>query len=804
MFDEYFNPSSSVVSPVPVATAPRAIDIVGLPSSTTIDQDAPSSSQKDAFGGVLKNKARLVAQGFRQEEGIDFEESFAPVARIKAICIFVANAANKNMMIYQMDVKTAFLNGELKEEVYVSQPEGFVDQDNPSQVQSILHSSQGKQETTYYCDSVDTPMVEKNKLNADLQGTPVDAILYRGMIGSLMYLTSSRLDLIYAFCLCARYQYSKDTGMSLTAYSDADHAGCQDTRRSTSGSAQSLGASGEWNSGTILCPDRISTGSHLHQTFATRKIQLLDRKARNEKHVFGNAKTSGRGRQRVMVYLGSSLDDAMHKVIQKNVADIIKEHFVLVETVERPRQQYAPQKSIKDIQEIKMEHARMQQVPKETITSSDTTALEEFNQKTTLFKTMTKSKSFNKSPKQRALYHALMELILENEDAMDEGVADKLKKRKPDDADKDKGPSAGSDRGLKRQKTSKDTKQSKKARSTETSKGTSKSQPKSIGKSGQTKETIFEAGDTQVPQNQGQDMGNTNDQPNVEAATKHDCKIAQAEKPPFSFNKLTSAPIDFSAYVMNHLKINNLTQEHLVGPTFTLLKWTCKSRVELEYNIKECYKAVTNRVDRNNPEGKEYPFDLSKPLPLIMERGRQVISVDYFINNDLEHLREGSSSKKYTISTTKIFQALKTWFHHYGFRVSKYDVYSVKRIIAVTKVKVMKWYDYGYLEEIEVRREDQQLYKFKEVEDLQLGVESYQKKLNITKPEAFRSNISKRIPYTSYNNPQGIIYEYKYKRYRLMRMDELYKFSDGTLTSVRTVLHDIASNLRMDYLPKRK
>nr|GFB61577.1 retrovirus-related Pol polyprotein from transposon TNT 1-94 [Tanacetum cinerariifolium] len=83
---------------------------------------------------VLKNKSRLVAQGFRKEEGIDFEESFAPIARIEAIRIFVANATNKNMTIFQMDVKTDFLNGELKEKVYVSQPEGFVDQDNPSHV----------------------------------------------------------------------------------------------------------------------------------------------------------------------------------------------------------------------------------------------------------------------------------------------------------------------------------------------------------------------------------------------------------------------------------------------------------------------------------------------------------------------------------------------------------------------------------------------------------------------------------------------------------------------------------------------
>ncbi|GJW47204.1 retrovirus-related pol polyprotein from transposon TNT 1-94 [Tanacetum coccineum] len=87
-------------------------------------KDHPRSNVKtDEFGGVLKNKARLVAQGFRQEEGINFEESFAPVARIEAISIFVANVAHKNMTIYQIDVKTDFLNGELKEEVYVSQPE---------------------------------------------------------------------------------------------------------------------------------------------------------------------------------------------------------------------------------------------------------------------------------------------------------------------------------------------------------------------------------------------------------------------------------------------------------------------------------------------------------------------------------------------------------------------------------------------------------------------------------------------------------------------------------------------------------
>nr|GEV21145.1 hypothetical protein [Tanacetum cinerariifolium] len=195
MFDEYFNPPTIAVSPVQEVAAPRAEVFADSPVSISINHDAPSTR-------------------FRQEEGINFEESFAPVARIEAICIFVANAAHKNITINQMDVKTAFLNGELKEE---------------SKYASKIVKKYGLNST----DSVDAPMIENKKLDEDLQGKQVDATLYRGMIGSLMYLTASRPDLNYA--------YSKDTDMAFTAYADADHAGCQDTRRCTSGSAQFLG-----------------------------------------------------------------------------------------------------------------------------------------------------------------------------------------------------------------------------------------------------------------------------------------------------------------------------------------------------------------------------------------------------------------------------------------------------------------------------------------------------------------------------------------------------------------------------------
>ncbi|GKE61970.1 retrovirus-related pol polyprotein from transposon TNT 1-94 [Tanacetum coccineum] len=145
MFDEYFE-LTRVDEPVPPSSS----------MSKTFAQDAPSTSispsssdiqslvlhkagvmiislkwiykvKLDEYGDVPKNKAQLVAKGYRQEKGIDFEESFAPVARIEAIRIFIANAASKNMIIYQMDVKTAFLNGDLQEEVSVSQLEGFKD-----------------------------------------------------------------------------------------------------------------------------------------------------------------------------------------------------------------------------------------------------------------------------------------------------------------------------------------------------------------------------------------------------------------------------------------------------------------------------------------------------------------------------------------------------------------------------------------------------------------------------------------------------------------------------------------------------
>ncbi|GKE60523.1 retrovirus-related pol polyprotein from transposon TNT 1-94 [Tanacetum coccineum] len=217
LFDKLLNPSSSVDRPVPEVIAPIAEVVApdpaassGSPSSTTVDQDAPSPSNSqttpetqspviyndveeenhdldvahmnndpffgilipenvsetssssdviptivhtaapnsehvklDELGGILKNKARLVARCYRQEEGINFKESFALVARLDAIQIFLAYVAHMNMIVYQMDIKMAFLNGILCKEVYVSQPDGFMDQDNLNHVYKLKKALYG-------------------------------------------------------------------------------------------------------------------------------------------------------------------------------------------------------------------------------------------------------------------------------------------------------------------------------------------------------------------------------------------------------------------------------------------------------------------------------------------------------------------------------------------------------------------------------------------------------------------------------------------------------------------------------------
>nr|GFC44672.1 hypothetical protein [Tanacetum cinerariifolium] len=277
-------------------------------------------------------------------------------------------------------------------------------------------------------------------------------------------------------------------------------------------------------------------------------------------------------------------------------------------------------------------------------------------------------------------------------------------------------------------------------------------------------------------------------------------------------------------------KVDTLTLELLARPTYELMKGSCKSLVKLEFFLEEVYKATTDQLDWINPKGQQYPHNLLKPLPLILNsRGRHVIPFDHFINKDLEYLRGGTSSRKYTTSVTKTkaayYRHIKRiedlvpqtmWIQepigydkhalwgisHWGCkrqqfyrfavnRESARDVYTKHRIIAVTKLKIVEWHNYKKLDWITVRRDDEKLYKFKEgnfkrlriqdikdmlllpvqgkltnltveerfafsvslimftrsiviqrrVEELQIGVESYQKKLNLTRPDTYRFDL---------------------------------------------------------------
>ncbi|GJW42213.1 putative ribonuclease H-like domain-containing protein [Tanacetum coccineum] len=269
-------------------------------------------NKKDERGIVIKNKARLVAQGYTQEEMIDYDEVFAPVARIEAIRLFLVYASFKDFVVYQMDVKSAFIYGKIKEEVYVCQPPGFEDPNLPDRrgkidktlfirrdkgdillvqvyVDDIIFGSTKKSlctefekmmhkkfqmssmgELTFFLglQTASTSMETQKLLLKNEDGEEVDVHLYRSMIGSLMYLTSSRPDIMFAVCACARYQvnpkvshlhavkrifrylkgqpklglwYLKDSPFDLVAYTDSDYAGASLDRKSTTGGCQFLG-----------------------------------------------------------------------------------------------------------------------------------------------------------------------------------------------------------------------------------------------------------------------------------------------------------------------------------------------------------------------------------------------------------------------------------------------------------------------------------------------------------------------------------------------------------------------------------
>nr|GEW64423.1 retrovirus-related Pol polyprotein from transposon TNT 1-94 [Tanacetum cinerariifolium] len=1232
----------------------------------------------DELGGILKNKARLVAHGYCQEQGIDFKESFAPVARLEAFWIYLAFAAHMNMIVYHMDVKTAFLNGILREEVYVSQPDEFVDLNNPNHVYrlkkalyglkqaprawydllSLFLLSQGFSKgavdptlfinrkgkdillvqiyvdniifastTTELCDIfseimcskfkmsmmgkilfflglqisqtprgiflnlskyaleslkkygmesydlIDTPMVEKSKLDEDTQGKAVDPTHYHGMVGTHMYLTSSRPDLVYAVYMCARYQarptkkhlhavkiifrylkgtinqglwYLKDSAITLTAFVDADHAGCQDTRRSTSGNRlefekcnmrldtnikpkeatfqvvldalaltpfyqaslitievpaiymqefkatvyihkssirfvinkkkvylplehdilsfiRDLGHSGDiiyltnsisrrnkmfWHTARedtmftamrCICrhddtqktlkpkyvrkkvdfetspkqkPIQASKGTRLKTKSKVAKsnkkkqpakmpkakgldvlskvaltkaeqLKLATKKSKTQFHSF-QASGSGDGvdtqskvldeqhlkmigankrtgtisgvpdvpkydsesdkeswgdsgeekdnnddggsddhdddsgdertksdRDEILdpnltnvdqteyeeedvnervhtpsdyeltgdekIHDEENIDDEermdeeegdkftkeLYKdvnvnlgnedikityadqggLVQQNVAQEsgfkVKEedaHVTLTLVLDTHKANEPVQSSFVSsdftIKLLNLENPSLadneiallmetltrnattvpeitssftttipppplffnpllqQATPTLTPTTSkattsfpsllDLSSLFWFNDRVAnLEKDLSKIKQVDQYGQAISLIPAIMDRYMDNKlDKMEENKshlrADYKKKlydalvesyntdkdlfktygevftlkRSRDESNKDRDPYAGLDRGTKRRKSSKEAESS-----------------------------------------------------------KDSSQVSHAKEPRTSFDELMDTSFNFFAFVLNGLNIKDLTHEILVGPAFELLKGTCKSLTELEYHLEECFKAITKRLNWHNPEGKPYPFNLSKPLLLIRDhRGHQVIPQNFFINNDLEYLKGGDLSRWYSTSVTKTKAAtykikwIEDLARNLWIRVK--DVYYKKRIIAVTRLKIMKRRHVTFTCSTEADQSHN-----RRMICLECGL-TYVHKTDfhskIGERSSIRSNLRNRTTYTAYSDPKGVVYKDQMNINILIHVDELHKFSDGTLNDVWSTLHDIAKGIRMEYLPKGK
>nr|GEV50215.1 hypothetical protein [Tanacetum cinerariifolium] len=429
--------------------------------------------------------------------------------------------------------------------------------------------------------------------------------------------------------------------------------------------------------------------------------------------------------------------------------------------------------------------------------------LSEMELKRILIEMMEGNKSIQRSDEQKNLYKALVEAYESDKIILDTyGETVTLKRRRDDDAEKDEEPSAGPDRGLKRRK-----------------------EGKEPDKSALIEEPMQTTSQMEEPSHSEFDTC-AEDQPIVQSS-QHPEWFSQQQKPPSSdrawnqtvlaihssiqpwiselakqtdsrssFNELLDTPLDFSNFLINRLKVDTLTPELIAGPTYELIKRSCKSLVELEYHLEEVFKATTDQLDWVNPEGQQYPHNLLKPLPLIPNnRGRRVIPFEHFINKDLKYLRGGASSRKYTTSITKMKAADYGHIKWIEDLVPKtmwiekpigYDNHTLwgRRIIAVTELKIVEWHSYKHLDWIMVQRDDDKLYKFKEGDFKRLRIQDIEDMLLLL--------VQGKL--TNLTN--------KDKKNRLTRIDELHKFSDGTLTDVRTALDDRLKGNRMQYLPQ--
>nr|GEU57761.1 uncharacterized mitochondrial protein AtMg00810-like [Tanacetum cinerariifolium] len=761
--------------------------------------------------------------------------------------------------------------------------------------------------------SQDTPMVEKSKLDEDLQGKPVDATQYHGMIGSLMYLTSSRPDLIHAVCLCARYDakpiekhlqedqvengiielyfvqteyqladiftkrlprerfnfliekladnrkissarkehmpYPRFTKVIINYFISKDNTISMRNRinlhtihdDSLLGTLKFVAKTEDCQKYGALIPDVMINQNLKESKVVMTKMKMmmtmkkmivimmmvimmmvvmivkglkdtdLTKQGRedqqNVSHESGFVQeeedahvtlTTVHDKTEGLLQISSISFDFTSKLLNLDDPYSYINSMMNTSTIPPPpppinpfsHPTVIPQQPTPDstktttyptitlleipnfIEDYVIEYMGAEVLVRSTnqpqTSYAVATSLSEFELKKVLIDKMETNKSINRSNIQKNLYNALVESYNTNKYILSAYGDVVTLKRGRDDQDKDEDPFVRSERGTKRRKSSKDDEpskgsKSKESKSSSSSKGT-QSQHKSFDDQPDNKATPnhdwFPKPDKPPNPNRARNKSKSVDfrppQKWISTIAKECYKERQRS---YMFNELMGTPIDFSAFVMNRLKVNNMTQEILVGPAFNLLK------------------------------GCVYPFDLSMPLPSIEVQRHQVVPANFFINNDLEYLKGESSSSKYATSTTRTkaakydnIKGKEDLVPTLWIPKSPHDVYSKRRIIAVTSVKVMRWYDYGYLQKIVVQRDDNVLSKFKEGDFPRLNLCDIEDMLLLP--------VQTKLSNHDVDD-----------RYDLG--GELYKFCDETLSSVQRVLHDIASNLEMDYLPKR-
>nr|GEZ36266.1 hypothetical protein [Tanacetum cinerariifolium] len=525
-------------------------------------------------------------------------------------------------------------------------------------------------------------------------------------------------------------------------------------------------------------------------------------------------------------YLDTKVGDVFQKELPKHTTDLVHKYSLqhLPELIKKPTPtaEQESKKSPSDILKIKKEQAKKQKKPQFTI----------------------------KNPANHRLYHALMKALIEDENVMDKGVADIVKdhKRKHDDDedDDDKDPLAGPNQGKKtKRKRTKESESLKKPSTTkDTSKGEALIKGSKTSKSGSVKEPVEEPIAEVVMDEAGNDVARDDNQPQETSEP-----IARKTMNPECFKQPPRPPTP-------DLKWN----KHRV-----VLDQPAQPCIEVEYNFQECFNALTDNLDWNNPEGDHYLFLMAimatwllaqKPLPLQGSPCYRTIAADYFFNNDLEYLKTFDPEVTYTTSITKIKatrnkikgikdmvptlwstikrayekyaekgikhwgERRKLWYQSQISKFSKQNVYSTKAILEDDFVDL----HLNDIQDMLLLAVQHKLFHLdgnvivdfmvalcmftrslilkRRVKDLQLGVESYQNKLNITKPQKTFLEIEFKKPYTPSYDPPGIVYKDMDKQKRVLRADELYKFLDGTLKSARDKIHHRVLNFHLDYNPK--